>query len=173
MFTGKLIEKSKLLIEECQSLSLTIGTAESCTGGLLSACLTEIPGSSNIFQGGFVTYSNDAKITTLNVSAELIEKVGAVSKEVACAMAIGALNRAETDLAVSITGVAGPDGGTNLKPVGLVHFGVATKHVASYHERHVFPGDRYNVRMQAVEMALVLLLRSTAGYTESKRPISF
>ncbi len=165
MFTSKLIEKSKLLIQICQSSSLTIATAESCSGGLLSACLTEIPGSSNVFQGGFITYSNDAKVTALSVSAELIKEVGAVSEEVACAMAIGALNRAETDLAVSITGVAGPDGGTNLKPVGLVHFGVATKHVASHHEKHVFPGDRYNVRMHAVETALELLLQSAAEYT--------
>ena len=165
MFTSKLIEKSKLLIQICQSSSLTIATAESCTGGLLSACITEIPGSSSVFQGGFVPYSNYAKVTTLSVSAELIKKVGAVSEEVACAMAIGALNRAETDLAVSITGVAGPGGGTNLKPVGLVHFGIATKHIAPHNEKHVFPGDRYNVRLQAVEMALELLLRSTAAYT--------
>ena len=145
---------------------MTIGTAESCTGGLLSACLTEVPGSSNVFQGGFVTYSNESKVTALNVSAELIKKVGAVSEQVACAMAIGALNRAETDLAIAITGVAGPDGGTNSKPVGLVHFGIATTQVSSHHERHIFPGDRYHVRMHAVEMALELLLQSTTVYTK-------
>ena len=156
---------SKNLVNKLIRKKLTISVAESCTGGLLSSYINSISGSSKVFTLGFITYSNDAKVTALSVSAELIKEVGAVSEEVACAMAIGALNRAETDLAVSITGVAGPDGGTNLKPVGLVHFGVATKHVASHHEKHVFPGDRYNVRMHAVETALELLLRSAAEYT--------
>lgn len=116
-----LIEEAGTLLEAMRSHGLTLATAESCTGGLISACLTEVAGSSDVFERGFVTYSNEAKTDLLGVSASLIERHGAVSEEVARAMAAGALAHARADIAVAVTGVAGPGGGTTEKPVGLVH----------------------------------------------------
>ncbi len=132
---------------------LTLATAESCTGGLISACLTDIPGSSAVLDRGFVAYSNQAKQDMLGVPASLIEGVGAVSEEVAIAMAEGARTRARVDLAVAVTGVAGPGGGTATKPVGLVHMALSiagkTDHVSTVH-----PGNRQAVRQATVEAAL-------------------
>ena len=116
---------SRSLLDLCRSRKLTIATAESCTGGLVAGALTDIPGSSDVIDRGFVTYSNDAKRTMLGVKATTLDSFGAVSKETATAMAIGALEKAGVDLAVSITGIAGPGGATPGKPVGLVHFAVA------------------------------------------------
>ncbi len=142
----------------------TIATAESCTGGLVSAALTEISGSSAVFLAGFATYSNDAKINLLGVPAELIEKHGAVSEEVARAMAEGALDAALADIAISITGVAGPTGGSDEKPVGTVMFGRATRNaqgktiLESWHECFDAKATRAEIRLRAACYVLELLL---------------
>ena len=134
-----------------------LATAESCTGGLVGAAITAVPGSSSWFDRGFITYSNAAKTELIGVPAELIARVGAVSSEVAHAMAEGALSRAHAQVAMSITGIAGPDGGSVDKPVGTVWFGLAWKDGggALVQTRHaLFPGDRALVRQQAALLAL-------------------
>ena len=141
---------------------LTLAVAESCTGGLLSARLTEVPGASSFLERSFVTYSNRSKIEEVGVDAGLIERVGAVSEEVAAAMAAGARRVARTDIGVGITGIAGPDGGTPEKPVGLVFVsldGAAGTRV----RRAVFPGARDRVRYQAAQVALEMLRRGLLG----------
>ena len=127
MLDGQRTEQARGLIELCKERGLMIGTAESCTGGLLSACITAVPGSSSVFERGFVTYANAAKMEMLGVDADLLAAHGAVSEPVARAMAEGVLARAPVDLAVSITGVAGPGGGSAEKPVGLVLIGSGRK----------------------------------------------
>lgn len=135
-----------------------IATAESCTGGLVAALLTEISGSSAVVERGFVTYSNEAKTELIGVPADLIANDGAVSERVARAMAEGALDHSRADVAVAITGVAGPTGGTATKPVGLVHFGLARQGLPTVHlERRYGDLGRENVRRRAVEDALSLL----------------
>lgn len=139
----------------------TVATAESCTGGLVAALLTEIAGSSAVVDCGFVTYSNGAKIAALGVPAQSIETHGAVSKEVACAMAQGALDKSRADLSVAITGIAGPGGGLEAKPVGLVHFACATRNGRRVHVEKRFGSiGRGAVRMNSVEVALTLLLQA-------------
>lgn len=135
-----------------------VATAESCTAGLLAATLTAVPGCSDVFERGFVTYSNTAKSEMLGVPYWLIEKHGAVSEDVARAMAGGALTHSNASLAVAVTGIAGPDGGTPEKPVGLVHFAAGRPEGPMHHERVVF-GDlgRAEVRRRSVERALSLL----------------
>jgi len=135
-----------------------IATAESCTGGLVSGALTAVPGSSDVFDRGFVTYSNTSKSEMLGVPYWLIEKHGAVSEDVARAMAGGALLHSNASLAVAVTGIAGPDGGTPDKPVGLVHFAAGRPDGPMHHERVVF-GDlsRAEIRRRSVERALTLL----------------
>ncbi len=120
LFASALIESAEELLQICKERQLTIATAESCTGGLLAALLTEVPGSSKVFERGFVTYSNEAKAELLEVGAQLIKAYGAVSSEVALAMAEGALKLSRASMGISITGVAGPGGGTAEKPVGLI-----------------------------------------------------
>ena len=123
MFDERLLREAESLLEACRTRGLKLATAESCTGGLIAALLTEIPGSSDVVERGFVTYSNEAKSEELGVPADLIAAHGAVSEPVARAMAEGALAHSHADLAVSVTGVAGPGGGSAAKPVGLVHLG--------------------------------------------------
>jgi nicotinamide-nucleotide amidase len=146
------------VLAACRRAKMRLATAESCTGGLIAAALTEIPGSSDVVERGFVTYSNEAKEQLLAVSPALIRAFGAVSEPVARAMAEGALQRSLADMAVSVTGVAGPGGGSVEKPVGLVHFGLARKGRATQTSYRMFGGDRAAVRRQAVEYALQLLL---------------
>jgi nicotinamide-nucleotide amidase len=136
------------IISAAKAVGLMIATAESCTAGLIVGTLTEIAGSSAVVERGFVTYSNEAKTEMLGVPAELIARVGAVSHEVAIAMAAGALARSRADLSVSVTGIAGPGGGSADKPVGLVHFGAARRF-----------GDigRSEVRLATVQEALTML----------------
>jgi nicotinamide-nucleotide amidase len=153
-----LLPLARDIIERCTGRGLTIATAESCTGGLVAAVLTEIAGSSAVVDRGFVTYSNQAKSELLGVPVELIAAVGAVSEEVAIAMVEGAIRRSRADLAVAVTGIAGPSGGTPEKPVGLVHFAAQRKGAPPRHVVHVFEKmDRSGVRLASVEQALRLL----------------
>jgi nicotinamide-nucleotide amidase len=151
------------LIKLCIERKLTIATAESCTGGLVAGALTEVPGSSAVLDRGFVTYSNDAKQQMLGVSAETLRDYGAVSRQTAEAMAQGALTKAKTDLAVSITGIAGPGGGSAEKPVGLVHFAAVTRDGTTMHAGKIFRGEhgdlsRAEIRHKSVLQALDMLL---------------
>jgi nicotinamide-nucleotide amidase len=154
---------SESVLSACRAARLRLATAESCTGGLVAAALTDIAGSSDVVERGFVTYSNEAKAELLGVPATMITAHGAVSAQVATAMAQGALARAPVDLAVSITGIAGPGGATPGKPVGLVYFGILRKGGSARVERHTFPGDRAAVRAAATERALELLLEAVRG----------
>lgn len=154
----ELTSRAAVLLDAYKQKGLMIATAESCTGGLVAALLTEISGSSAVVERGFVTYSNEAKTELIGVPADLIAAYGAVSEPVARAMAEGALARSRADVAIGITGVAGPTGGTDAKPVGLVHFGLTRKGAATIHlERRYGDLGRGNVRRRAVEDALALL----------------
>lgn len=157
MFSADIAAAARTLLDACRAQGLRIVTAESCTGGLIAAALTAIPGSSDVFERGFVTYSNEAKSEMLGVPAELIAAHGAVSMEVALAMAEGALAHSRADVAVAVTGVAGPDGGSEAKPVGLVHIAAARRGGARLHEECRF-GDvgRDEVREASVRKALGL-----------------
>lgn len=150
-------EIAQQLIEVCAARGFRIATAESCTGGLIAATLTDIAGSSAVFERGFVTYSNPSKTQLLEVSEALITTHGAVSEPVASAMAYGAITHSEADLAVAVTGIAGPGGGSAAKPVGLVFIAVAARAGKPVCEEHIFPGTRENVRLAAVEKALSML----------------
>jgi nicotinamide-nucleotide amidase len=154
----RLIAQAAELLEAARARHETVVTAESCTGGLLAATLTAIPGSSDILERGFVTYSNAAKSEMLGVPFWLIKRHGAVSEDVARAMAGGALTHSHASLAVSVTGIAGPDGGTPEKPVGLVHFAALRRDETIHHERVLF-GDlgRAEIRRKSVKRALALL----------------
>jgi nicotinamide-nucleotide amidase len=160
IFAAPSVDLARRLLAACEARGLRLATAESCTGGLLAACLTEIPGSSNVIERGYVTYDNRSKEEMLGVSFDLLAGVGAVSREVALAMAEGALARADASLAIAVTGIAGPGGGTATKPVGLVHMAVACVAGGRLHEQHLFPGDRSAVRLASVDAALALALRS-------------
>ncbi len=139
--------------------NLKLATAESCTGGMVAAAITDIAGCSAVFERGFVTYSNEAKSEMLGVPASLIASVGAVSREVAIAMAMGALDHANADISVSITGVAGPAGGSPEKPVGLVHFSVARQGAPTIHDVQKFGNlSRADIRTKATAHALSLVL---------------
>jgi nicotinamide-nucleotide amidase len=150
------------LLDRCRRGGLRLVTAESCTGGLVAATLTEIAGSSDAFERGFVTYSDQSKSELLGVPAALIAAEGAVSEPVARAMAEGALARVPAAvLALSVTGIAGPGGATAQKPIGLVFLAAARRGRTVICERHVFPGDRRAVRLASVERALRLAIRQT------------
>lgn len=145
------------VLSACREGQVKVATAESCTGGMIAAALTAIAGSSDVVERGFVVYSNEAKNELLGVPADLIARVGAVSEEVARAMAEGALGRSRADIAVSVTGVAGPGGGSAHKPVGLVHLACARRGRPTLHRREVFPGDRDAVRLASVAAAFELI----------------
>ena len=157
IFPAVLLSQAEALLAAYRRAGLTIATAESCTGGLVAGCLTEIAGSSDVVECGFVTYSNTAKTGMLGVPERLIAERGAVSAEVAAAMARGALDHSGADAAVALTGVAGPGGGTAEKPVGLVHFGAFRRGGAARARREVFAGDRTKVRLDSVAAALEML----------------
>lgn len=165
----EITEAAEMLIKLCTEKKLTVATAESCTGGLVAGALTDIPGSSAVFDRGFVTYSNAAKQQMLGVPAATLKRYGAVSRQTAEAMAGGALTRSKVDLVVSITGIAGPDGGTAEKPVGLVHFAVASRDGTSKHTAKRFEGTRDEVRHKSVVHALRLVRDLVAG-DEPERP---
>ena len=143
-------------IEKLREKRLRIATAESCTGGLVAAAITAIPGASDAFDCGIICYSNEIKEKLLAVDHQLLEEYGAVSKETAIAMATGVRKLAKADIALAITGIAGPSGGTAEKPVGLVYIALADKeHCRAI--KNIFPGSRDDVRRQSVEQALKML----------------
>ncbi len=151
---------AEAVLAACRRKGMKLATAESCTGGMVAAALTDIAGSSDVVERGFVTYSNEAKTELLGVPPALITAHGAVSAEVAEAMAEGAITRAPVELAVAITGIAGPGGGSAAKPVGLVWFGCARRGRQTVTETHIFSGNRAVVRLSATRRALELLLES-------------
>ena len=159
MFSEALKTKAETLLQKARNKKLKIATAESCTGGLIIALLTEIAGSSDVVDRGFITYSNAAKTQMLGVDAALIDAHGAVSDPVARAMAQGALGHSSAQLSIAVTGIAGPSGGTPAKPVGLVHFACGRTGTDIISEQHIFSGDRASVREQTVAYALALLLQ--------------
>ena len=163
MFDAETLELAKSVLDGCRARGWHVATAESCTGGLVAAALTAIAGSSDVVERSFVTYSNKAKSELLGVPPETIAAHGAVSAETAAAMALGALARAPIDLAVAITGVAGPGGGSAEKPVGLIHIGLARRGGICRTERRIFPGDRTAVRDAALQLALALLAAEARG----------
>jgi nicotinamide-nucleotide amidase len=151
--------KAREVLAACTAAKLTIATAESCTGGLIAASLTAIPGSSAVVERGFVTYSNKAKTEMLGVTEVLLDRFGAVSDSVAINMAEGALKRAGVGATLAVTGIAGPAGGTAEKPVGLVYIAAAYRGKPALSERHVFPGDRDAIRLASALAAMDLLMR--------------
>ncbi len=152
-----------MVLDLCRRADVRLAVAESCTGGLISACLTEIPGASDTFDRGFVTYSNAAKTELLGLPAMLINLEGAVSEKVARAMAEGALARSAADVAIAVTGIAGPDGGTPTKPVGLVHIAIAGTGRPTQHHSEVFPGSRAAIRDSTVVTAFAMLRNLLSG----------
>lgn len=156
MMPASLLDEAKALLASCEARGVTLATAESCTGGLIVATLTAIAGSSVVVAGGFVTYSNAMKIRMVGVPETMLEAHGAVSAEVAEAMADGALRASGADLALSCTGIAGPGGATPVKPVGLVFIACARRHARTRVERHMLPGDRAAVREATVAAAFAL-----------------
>lgn len=159
LFPAPLVTAAAELIDNLRSRRATLATAESCTGGLLSALITSIAGSSDVFGFGFVTYSNTAKSEMLSVTPLLLEQLGAVSPEAAAAMAEGARLHAQSTLAVSITGIAGPGGGSSLKPVGLVYLAVATVHKpVATHELRLGDIGRIAIRLKSTEFAIARVL---------------
>lgn len=156
-----LLDTAEALLERCRRAGVTLATAESCTGGLIAAVLTEIPGSSDVVDRGFVTYSNSAKSECLGVDPAVISRDGAVSEAVARLMAEGALAHSAADRAVAVTGVAGPGGGTAAKPVGLVHLAVAVRDGPTIHrEIRLGPRTRSEIRLATVATALEMLAAS-------------
>lgn len=160
MFPPHILELATKVLATARAARLHVAIAESCTGGLLAGALTEIPGSSDVVDRGFVVYTNDAKNELLDVRDELLQQHGAVSEEVARAMAQGALLHSWAEVSVAVTGIAGPSGGTPQKPVGLVHVATAREGKETLHRELRF-GDigRDTVRLKSVEAALTLILR--------------
>ena len=158
LFSPALEEAARALVAACRARSIMLATAESCTGGMIGAAITDIAGSSDVFDRGFITYSNAAKHDLLHVPLPLIEQHGAVSEPVARAMAEGALRHSRADRAVSVTGIAGPGGGSADKPVGLVWFGLACRGRKTLSIRREFSDiGRSAVRLETVSLALALL----------------
>lgn len=164
MFPDALLADAEQLVQQLAAQSKTMTLAESCTGGLLAGLITSVPGASNVFHQSVVTYSNEAKQSLLNVDTALLAKHGAVSAEVARAMAEGALQTAKADIALSITGIAGPGGGTEEKPVGLVYIGCSSPSSQSETfteaKQYNFSGTRQEVRLQACEKAIQMAIAS-------------
>lgn len=161
LYSNEILDDAEKLLKTCEGKGLKIATVESCTGGLLAALLTAVPGSSTVVERGYVTYSNEAKAEEVGVDPAMIDAHGAVSREVAQAMALGALDHAPVDLTASITGVAGPGGGTAAKPVGLVYVGAARRGAGVEVRENRFDGDRDAIRADSVRVALEMLLTLT------------
>jgi nicotinamide-nucleotide amidase len=157
MLAERHIRQAKDVLDQCRKLNLRLATAESCTGGLIASCLTAVPGSSHVFDRGFVTYDNGAKVEMLGVTEASLAAHGAVSEVVACAMAEGALENSAAQIAVATTGIAGPGGGTKTKPVGLVYIAVAGLGRKTRCTRSVINGNRESVRITALEQSLSMV----------------
>jgi nicotinamide-nucleotide amidase len=157
MLSPALLDEAASLLDACRARGVMLATAEGCTGGLVAAALTAIDGSSDVVDRGFVAYSNEAKTELFGIPAELIARHGAVSAQVTRAMAEGALARSRADIAVSVTGVAGPRGGSLEKPVGLVWFGLAQRGQDVATDHQTFPGDRTAIRAAAVAHAFAMI----------------
>ena len=168
LFDIELQKRAAAVLQQSRVAHLLIATAESCTGGLICALLTEIPGSSDVVDRGFVTYSNFAKMDMLGVAASTLDTVGAVSRETAIAMAAGAVAHSRAGIAIAVTGVAGPGGGSVDKPVGLVHLAVHRKDGAFWHREQRY-GDlgRASIRLATVETAIEMLEEALAAATVS------
>ena len=166
MFPSALQDEATRLLDAFRARRMRIATAESCTGGLIAALLTQIPGSSDMVERGFVPYCNAAKVEMLGVAADLIAVHGAVSEAVARAMAEGALRASQADISIAVTGVTGPGGGSAAKPVGLVHLAAGRKGGETLHRECRF-GDigRDAIRVASVEVALALLRQTLGSYT--------
>jgi len=163
----RLVQRAEAVMAAFRAAGLKLATAESCTGGLIAACMTELAGSSHVFERGFVTYANEAKMELLDVPEADLSAHGAVSEQVAGAMALGALDHSRADIAVAVTGVAGPGGGTDEKPVGLVFIAGARRDGTGrldrrVVDRHLFEGDRTQIREATVTAALTLALNLAA-----------
>ena len=148
--------QNREIVEKLIERGIVVATAESCTGGLISSTITDVPGSSAIFGYGMVTYSNEAKMKILGVKEDTLKQFGAVSKETAYEMAEGLKKVSSADVAISVTGIAGPGGGSEEKPVGLVYMGIATKE-GIFTKKNLFNGDRDEIRKQTVHTALNLI----------------
>ncbi|PIR31969.1 MAG: damage-inducible protein CinA [Alphaproteobacteria bacterium CG11_big_fil_rev_8_21_14_0_20_44_7] len=146
---------ASVLLDKLRAQNLKLASAESCTGGMIAAALTDIAGSSDVFERGFVTYSNESKIDMLGVSRETLEKFGAVSEQVAGEMALGALKNSQADIAIAVTGIAGPSGGSKEKPIGLVYIAVARGNILKTTKNQI-SGNRRQVRKATLEKALQL-----------------
>ena len=163
MFPPSCLAAARRLLDACTARGIRLATAESCTAGLVAGCLTEHAGSSAVVDRGWVVYDNAAKRELLGVRAETLTRFGAVSERCARELAAGALERSGCALALAVTGIAGPGGGTAEKPVGLVHLAAARRDGPLLHRRHLFPGDRSAVRLASVEAVLTLALEALGG----------
>jgi len=158
---------AQTVVSTYKAKKLKIVTAESCTGGLMAAALTSVPGASSVFERGFVSYSNDSKVEVLGVLPDCLTMYGAVSREVAESMAQGALEYSRADVAIAVTGIAGPDGGATDKPVGLVFLGIASRSGALFHYQCIFKGSRRTIQYETTHEALRLLMSFVAEAPDS------
>jgi nicotinamide-nucleotide amidase len=162
IFPSDVMTLAEELLERCKAKDIMFATAESCTGGLIAACMTEIAGSSSVVDRGFITYSNEAKQDMLGVKSETLAQFGAVSAETALEMVSGALKNSRASLAVAVTGVAGPGGGTPAKPIGLVHIAVQFRD-KTYHNKNMFGAlTRAEIRLATVREALQMCIRAVS-----------
>jgi nicotinamide-nucleotide amidase len=162
---------AQTVLDRCRARRWRIGVAESCTGGLVTAALTDIPGSSEVVDRGFVTYSDRAKVELLGVNVQILVQHGAVSAETAAAMVEGVLAKSKVDVAAAVTGIAGPGGGSAAKPVGLVWFGVMRRGGEPRVERHVFAGDAAGARAARRDRGLAAQAGSTTTTTSTRRSV--
>lgn len=167
MFPDSLTIAASQLLNLCRAHGLRLTTAESCTGGMLASVITTISGASDVYEMGFITYSNEAKYQMIGVDTELLDTYGAVSEETARAMAKGALDRANADIALAITGIAGPTGGTGEKPVGLVYVACAMRE-QTVCNKHIFRGNRQRIRLHACSEALEMALNQLSSRRASQ-----
>jgi nicotinamide-nucleotide amidase len=169
LFPADVLDQAAVILELCRARRLTLTTAESCTGGLIAACFTEIGGASDVFERGFVTYSNLAKEEMLGVDPQTLARFGAVSKETALKMALGARDRAKADISIAVTGIAGPGGGSPEKPVGLVHIAASAPAIPPLHRECRF-GEvgRSEIRLLTLRQALDLTSKALRPASQRK-----